>query len=302
MDKIPLLVDGRGVANKWDFVRVALNLSGCFLQVGAGFLDQLGVGRGIGAATPYTVKAQPAAAAFSIWGVIFLACIGYGIYQSMPVHHTSTLLRQVGFYTATAFAATTLWELIAILAAPADDDQRGYIAYEWILSVILFSGIALPLNYTLLVLLQRYDTGSHILSIENVLVVFPVSVFAAWTTVASFLNAAGAMCASGVQNFSVSNDNEAGSVAFVTCVGALIAALIFASRGNFPYACVYVWAYSWIAQVNFASKFRQVGTTATVFALLFVVAILTARWYWWWSWSQRAVPTLAGGGGAKSEL
>ena len=58
MDKIPLLVDGRGVANKWDLVRVALNLSGCFIQVGAGFLDRLGVGRGIGAAAHYTVKAQ----------------------------------------------------------------------------------------------------------------------------------------------------------------------------------------------------------------------------------------------------
>lgn len=291
MDKIPLLVDGRGGVSKWDWLRVSLNLSGCLLQVGAGFIPmELGVGRRIGD-TLYTVKAQPAGVAFSIWGVIFLACIGYGIYQSMPGNRSSTLLRSIGFYTATAFYATILWELIAILAAPADDDQRGYIAYEWILSFILFTGIALPLNYTLY-LLERDGNGSNNgssnnKSLEIMLVVFPVSVFAAWTTVASFLNWAGALCASGVQNFSVGNASEGGSVAFVTCVGLLILALVFASKGNVPYGCVFVWAFSWIAQVNFASGFRQVGITATVFAVFFVAATLGARGWWWW-WSQRA--------------
>ena len=270
---------------------------------------ELGVGRRIGD-TLYKVKAQPAGVAFSIWGVIFLACIGYGIYQSMPGNRTSTLLRSIGFYTATAFYATILWELIAILAAPADDDQRGYIAYEWILSFILFTGIALPLNYTLFFLLERDGNGSsNQKSLEFMLVVFPVSIFAAWTTVASFLNWAGALCASGVQNFSVGNASEGGSVAFVTFAGLLILALVFASKGNVPYGCVFVWAFAWIAQVNFASDFRQVGITATVFAVFFVAATLGARvWWWWWWWSQRAEagaeatnPSLARGS-ATSEL
>ena len=112
------------IATNRDYLRIALNLSGCIIQVGVGYLPQVGVGRRIGA-TPYTVKAQPAGAAFAIWGIIFPLCIIYGIFQALPGQHASPLLRRIGFFSAAAFYETIQWSLIAILAAPDDDDIQG---------------------------------------------------------------------------------------------------------------------------------------------------------------------------------
>ena len=282
-DKIPLLNDSRGTRTRRDYFRIALNLSGCILQVAIGYLPQIGVGRRIGA-TPYVVKSQPAGIAFSIWGVIFPLCIGYGIYQALPGQHTSPLLRKIGIYSVVAFYATILWSLIAILAAPADDDTQGYVVYEWILSVTLLFFIAMPLNYIIFALLQCHDNGSSgggVLSQkEYFFVVLPLSIFAAWTTLAAFVNIAGALLVSGVANFNVTNDGEGGSVAYLCCIGTLIAALIFIYRGLLSYACVAIWAFAWIAEVNFASEFDQVGIVATVFAALFPVVVVGSKWWW----------------------
>ena len=265
-----------------DYLCIALNLSGCILQVAAGYLPQLGVGRRIGA-TPYTVKAQPAGAAFGIWGLIFPLCIIYGIYQALPRQHNNPLLRRVGLFSAVAFYETIQWSLIAILAAPADGDIRGNLVYEWILSFTLFFGVAAPLNYMLYNLLQNHDNnGSRdvISHKEYFLVVLPLSIFAAWTTLASFVNIAGALLVSGVSNFDRTNGGQGGTVAYLCCVGVLIAMLIFTYKGLLPFACVAIWAYAWIAQVNFAFEYSQVGVTASVFTVLFAFVVIGSKLWW----------------------
>ena len=266
-----------------DYLRIALNLSGCILQVAAGYLPQLGVGRRIGA-TPYTVKAQPAGAAFAIWGLIFPLCIIYGIYQALPRQHNNPLLRRVGVFSAVAFYETIQWTLIAIFAAPADSDIRGNLAYEWILSITLFFGVAVPLNYMLYILLQNHQNNGIrddvISRKEYFLVVLPLSIFAAWTTLASFVNIAGALLVSGVSNFDRTNGGQGGTVAYLCCVGVLIAMLIFTYKGLLPFACVIIWAYAWIAQVNFAFDYSQVGVTASVFTVLFALVVIGSKLWW----------------------
>jgi len=279
-----------GPAGRWDYVRIGLNLSGCILQIVSGYLPQLGVGRPIGS-TPYIVKAQPAGAAFSIWGIIFPLCIVYGIYQTLPSQYTSHLLRRIGMFSAVAFYGTVLWSLIAILAVPVDNDIQRYAAYEWILSLILFYGIATPLNFILFTLLRCHDNSNNNNKIGSVgfgivsqtdylCVVLPLSIFAAWTTLASFVNIGCALLVSGVQNFNVTNGEQGGTVGYLVCVGLLIAVLIFVYRGLLPFASVAIWAFAWIAKVNFASKYDQVGVVATLFTVLFAVVILWAKWYW----------------------
>ena len=298
------------IATNRDYLRIALNLSGCIIQVGVGYLPQVGVGRRIGA-TPYTVKAQPAGAAFAIWGIIFPLCIIYGIFQALPGQHTSPLLRRIGFFSAAAFYETIQWSLIAVLAGPADDDIRGYVLYEWILSLTLFCGIATPLNYILFTLYQGRDNlcnttnddddddnnssninSSNINSSNNITicsglsykeylcVVIPLSIFAAWTTLASLVNIGGALLVSGVANFDVTNAGQGGTVAYLCCVGILIVNLIFIYRGLLPFASVAIWAYAWIARANFVSGYNQVGSTATVFAAMFPIVVLGSKWWW----------------------
>ena len=288
-DKNPMLLSkncssGEGaVTTRLDYLRIALNLSGCILQVVAGYLPQLGVGRPIGK-TPYTVKSQPAGVAFSIWGLIFPLCIMYGIYQALPAQHTSPLLRRIGIFSAVAFYETIQWSLIAILGAPADDDvYNEWIVYEWILSLTLFYGIATPLNCILYTLLQNHDKNSSYRVIpqkEYFFVVLPLSIFAAWTTLASFVNIAGALLVSGVSNFNRTNVGQEGSTAYLCCVGILIITLIHTYKGLLPFSCVVIWAYAWIAQVNFASGYRQVGVTASVFTVLFAGVVFGSKWWW----------------------
>ena len=50
--------------------------------------------------------------------------------------------------------------------------------------------------------------------------------------------------------------------------------------GLFPFAFVAIWAFAWIAEVNFASEYDKVGAAATLFAVLFAVVVLLAKWYW----------------------
>ena len=299
-DRITLLPST--ATSRWDYLRVALNLSGCILQIATGYLPQLGVGRPIGD-TLYRVKAQPAGAAFSIWGIIFPLCVAYGIYQTLPGQHTNPLLRRIGMSSAVAFYATIQWSLIAILAVPADDDIQGYVTYEWILSLTLFYGIATPLNYILFTLLRYHGNSNNkiinnnsynnnnnnkignvgfgiVSSKEYFFVVLPLSIFAAWTTLASFVNIANALLVSGVENFNVTNGVQGGTVAYLLCVGLLIAALIFVYRGLLPFAFVAIWAYAWIAEVNFSSEYDEVGVFATVFTVLFAVVVLISKWYW----------------------
>jgi hypothetical protein len=63
-------------------------------------------------------------------------------------------------------------------------------------------------------------------------------------------------------------------------VGILVAALIFTHRGLLPFAGVAIWAYAWIASVNFASGYKQVGATATVFAVTYPVVVLGSKFWW----------------------
>jgi len=261
-------------------------------MVGAGFLDQLGVGQGIGASTPYQVKYQPAALAFAIWGLIFPACILFGIYQALPSQRTSSLQRDVGGWSAFAFFATMVWELIAVLGAPSLPNRSwSWASYEWILSMVLLFGIALPLNVLLFKVLAKpehqallYSSSAVYTTYENLFIAFPLSIFCAWTTVASLVNMAGALCASGVTSFNVTNkassDSQSSTVAYAACFGLVISLLIFFARGNVSYTCVYIWAYAFIAQVNYASDFSKIGDTSVVFIVLFVVSFVASKYYW----------------------
>jgi hypothetical protein len=63
-------------------------------------------------------------------------------------------------------------------------------------------------------------------------------------------------------------------------VGVLIAMLIFTYKGLLPFSCVVIWAYAWIAQVNFAFEYGDVGVTASFFTVLFACVILGSKWWW----------------------
>lgn len=56
----------------------------------------------------------PATYAFAIWGLIFLLCLVYGVYQALPAQRQSPLFRAVGWWSAGAFLCNTLWNPVYV--------------------------------------------------------------------------------------------------------------------------------------------------------------------------------------------
>src|SRR5918997_2547335 len=98
-----------GDEGRWDAARQAANLAGALFQIGAPVLTNEAVGR-ISAENGSLVV--PADYAFSIWGLIFLLCLAYAVYQALPANRESPLLRRVGPFSAGAFLFNGLWEIL----------------------------------------------------------------------------------------------------------------------------------------------------------------------------------------------
>src|SRR5918997_10433 len=60
----------------------------------------------------YPTYVVPAGYAFTIWSLIFALSLGYGVWQALPAQRAHPLLRRVGWLTASALAATSLWMLV----------------------------------------------------------------------------------------------------------------------------------------------------------------------------------------------
>ena len=51
----------------------------------------------------------PAGYAFSVWGLIFLACLALALYQARPEQRERAVHRRTGWWLVAAFTAATLW-------------------------------------------------------------------------------------------------------------------------------------------------------------------------------------------------
>lgn len=73
------------------------------------------IGREVGGvAQPYRSFVFPATWAFSIWGLIFLLCLIYGIFQALPAQRNSPIFRAVGWWSAAAFLCNSVWNQIFV--------------------------------------------------------------------------------------------------------------------------------------------------------------------------------------------
>src|SRR3954447_19704814 len=97
-----------------DRLRQTLNVVFAVTQVAAGLLPVMGVPvERIGDISDrYPTYAVPAGYTFSIWSLIFLLSILFAIYQALPSERRNPLFRDIGWYTASAFLAATVWLLV----------------------------------------------------------------------------------------------------------------------------------------------------------------------------------------------
>ena len=166
----------------------------------------------------------PAGYAFAIWSLIFALSLAYAVYQALPAQRENPLLCRVGWFTATAFLASALWEV----AFP-----RGLF---WV-SVGL---IVLCLVSNTLVVARTLPALPRLTGAERVLVRVTFSIYLGWITVATVANVAQTLSASG---WSASSPGApTWGVAILVVAGVIASAVTWATRANVAYALTVVWA------------------------------------------------------------
>lgn len=238
---------------------IILNVIFAIAQAIAPFLaDLTGIGTPIGDRPENDTLVTPAPYAFSIWGLIFPAIAAYAIYQALPGQRNNELLQKTRGYTAFAFIACALWSIAA--------------QYLWLwLTVVLMVGILYGLVGALIQIIEhRFSTTSG----ERTFIVFPVTIYAGWITVATIANTASWLKASGFSNILISD--EAWAILMLAVAGAITTFVTLRSRRNFGYALTIVWALIGIIFANLYGKTTSLSVAVlagTLAAWLFLAAL-----------------------------
>jgi hypothetical protein len=199
----------------------------------------------------FKVYFVPAGYVFAIWGVIYLALIGFAIYQALPRQRENPSLRRVGYLYALSCLANVAWLFLW--------------HYEFF-ELTLVAMVAL-----LLLLIAIYlclEIGrSRVSTAETWLVRIPFSLYLGWITVATIANVTELLYYLNWGGWGISPEVWA---AIMLVVAAAIASAVGISRRDVAYALVIVWAFAGIIVKQ--STAQIVALTA---GLMIVVVLLT---------------------------
>jgi hypothetical protein len=201
----------------------------------------------------------PAGYTFSIWGLIYLALLGFIIYQALPAQRNNSLLGKIGWGFVISSVANIAW-LFAW--------HYGY----YVLSLLFM----LSLLVTLIVIYRRLEIGkpNPLLSLaDKLLVQFPFSIYLGWITVATIANIASVLNHLGWNGFGIAEPTWS---AIMMGVAVIVAGLLLFNRRNLSYAGVLIWALFGIrtAQADVAI----VANTAIIAAALILILALVGYW------------------------
>lgn len=198
------------------------------------------------------VAILPANYAFAIWGVIYLGLIAYGVYQLRPAQRQDAQLRRVNSLLIVACLAQIAWIYLFTL--------RLFWVSVVAMVVILLALIGAYLNLRIGRVRVARDRKwlAHI----------PFSIYLAWISVATIVNVAAALYASGWQGWGLSS---AAWTVVMLVVGAAIAAGVIGQRADLAFGLVFIWAY--IAIAIRQSDVQPIWLTAAIAAGLLAILL-----------------------------
>ena len=120
----------------------------------------------------FNILFVPAGYVFSIWGLIYLALIGFAVFQALPAQQNNRAVRATGWWFLLTCIVNSLWILFW---------QYGY--YPLTLVMMLTLLVSLIVIYRRLMALGKADAA------PRWLVRFPFSLYLGWITVATVANA-----------------------------------------------------------------------------------------------------------------
>ena len=174
------------------------------------------------------VLITPANYAFAIWGLIYLGVVAYGIYQLFPAQRQDPVIRRASLGLIVASLAQTAW----IYLFPLQLFWLSVVA----MAVIL---LALAVAYA-----QLNPGRSRAGRRRRWLAQIPFSIYLGWISVASLVNVASALYASGFEDLGL------GAVPWtviVLLIGAGLGAIAIWRHQDLAFVLVLVWAFTAVA-------------------------------------------------------
>ncbi|MEM6746863.1 MAG: hypothetical protein AAF608_05535 [Pseudomonadota bacterium] len=151
-------------------IRALLVLLTAISQVGAAFVPEvLGWSETIGSrASAYESPLVPAGYAFSIWGLLYIGCLFFALWQLISPRRREPEVATVGWLAFGTFTANTVWAIHQPLLGP------GPLSFAVLEVILLFTFLAAAFS-------RRIED----LSIGDRLAIMPLFALAGWLLVAS---------------------------------------------------------------------------------------------------------------------
>lgn len=192
---------------------------------------------------------------FSIWGIIYVLLIGFGVYQARPSKREDPAMRRIGYWFALSCVANGVWLLF-------------FHYNQFPLSMVAMVVLLL----SLIMIYLRLDIGRRVVSgAEKWWVHTTFSVYLGWITVATVANAAYVLFDAGWDGFGI-----AASVwtIIMLVIATLITLTMIVIRRDIAYTAVILWALVGIVIKQGATP--PVAITAGIMVAAIVV-VLVAR-------------------------
>jgi translocator protein len=196
----------------------------------------------------------PAAYVFAIWGLIYLALLGFSVYQALPKQRQNPVLRKIGYL----FAVTNLL-------------NAGWIVLWHYNFYVLTMIVMLALLGLLSVIYLRVnEKPTKYNSLETWLVKIPFSIYLGWISVATIANATALFYYIGFR--------PGGTLSRLLTVGLMgvgvaIAGILSWTRKDIPYSLVLIWAFIGIG-VKWMGVYPSVVISSFVAAGIILADIL----------------------------
>jgi hypothetical protein len=206
----------------------------------------------------FPVPFTPAGYVFSIWSVIYVGLIAYGVWQARPAQWTHPHLQQAAPWVLLSGALNVAW-LVAWHALA--------FAPSLVIIVLLLASVV-----RVYVLTRRAARDS---TAGTVLARLPFAIYAGWLSVATIANASVLGWSLGWQGAPFSADTW---TIIMILVATLLGLVFLRFDRNVPYAAVLVWAFIGIAvAAGFPSAVASVAVTVTALLLGGAIGVMVQR-------------------------
>ncbi len=195
----------------------------------------------------------PAGYVFSIWGLIYLAVVGFTVYQALPSQRENPRLRRVGYLYALSSVLNIFW------------------LFFWHYNVFPATLVVMAgLLATLIAIYVRLGIGiTPVKTAEKWLVNVPFSIYLGWITVATIANASQVLFYLNWNGWGIPGQLWAVIMILATIVLALLMTLF---RRDIAYLLVLIWALAGIGVKQLSAP--AVSAAAWIAALLILVMVV----------------------------